>query len=938
MRLLTGQPVKRYVSALKILYCSEFVARSLGYRFASILREFKSRFPEYCLVAGSPASRFISGILLQDHTDLNVAELPNTVDTSKPVVIFTDAIYKGERLRAILQQIKTCVGIICLVDLRSDPQTPVADREIPLIPLLTFPFDPGEVSLDLVPSGSEILEVDAVTHFAEKSIPSAETWIGTSRDREDFVNSNPQLFCYGIHRSGEHIHIVTLSVDAIIKNFRTRIIDWMVEEIDSCMKAMKVTKGTEAVVMFSRQGESVGDIIEEVGLKLKHLHPRMRAFRSTIPNVMKGPYEVFGRPAGILFHALTEIGSAELFLDKEPSKFIAIFVDDACVTGKTLKSFLIRAASSSTPASAVIVMPVVSRFSTIDEILHKKIITELAIPSGDKKHIPFRFCPLFRLQVGYYEALHSTPAYELVSKLLIHKPYLHEKLRTYIDSIAKNLESVALRTYGDILTCQHPFYDRQQSGKDAVSVRTIHIRQLISLQNQNVGVLGELLRLIKEACDKRDYSLLTMLAVEPSLIEVSPLNKECRRDIMRLAVTVLSSDTTSELKSDALSVLSYTGQNLVEAIPTILPDIARDSTLTDQFLVFLLTHKPATNFVADDIASTLEKCKSVISSDSYHYIRDSIRAYDDAVRPTTIKNREDAIRAIKRLTMHLSYHGNALLALNNVKVWLTRREEDRSAVDGVTIRSMMSAALSSLSNFVLVGIDGLAYLSEEFYNNAEATADLKTARTELMYNINRLHGYSLELSDGPIGTHLTQQIDACWNRIRKYSFRNPPELFLSQSDKSGEQDLPVLERWMPKFFALPFEIINNLCSLRALPVTVIPNWKAEKEGSGIVVVEANTRDLREMFDLLLSDMEKHGNHLSDTIGLFCVVTEARMTLVIRFSDYVRENDLKGTGGSQSRVRSIANQHDISVEFDPPRRAGELYNVEMIFPRVLNIAR
>lgn len=88
------------------------------------------------------------------------------------------------------------------------------------------------------------------------------------------------------------------------------------------------------------------EIVGELGSKLPaHVERVGGTFSAVLPFVPTGPREVFSRPTPELYYEAQRLNPTDL-LSEQPSRFLAVYLDDACVTGKSLLNFLIRASKA----------------------------------------------------------------------------------------------------------------------------------------------------------------------------------------------------------------------------------------------------------------------------------------------------------------------------------------------------------------------------------------------------------------------------------------------------------------------------------------------------------------------------------------------------------------------------------------------------------------
>jgi hypothetical protein len=941
VRLPTGRMVKRYVSLFKMLYSDESLAQAIGWRFTNIVRALKREHPSLCIVTESAASYFIARILLQDQggtVDVYIGEPPSRSRPNRPILFFADAIYRGETLGTLIGTLRNCLRVVCCLDLRAEHEAKLRDMRIPIVSLLRVPFGPEELTFT-PPETAEVLEVDRVTHIPVEGPPEESFLLGTNEQRVFFINENPHLFRYGLHISNGRLHVVSLSNNDIVEKYRESLLHWVRDTVTSHLENLPSSDKPIDVIFFSRSETHIKEIVKDLGAALsREVRGVNTTFSSVLPFVPAGLREIFGRPTQELCYGLLRLNPTDFFVEP-PGPFLAVYLDDACVTGKSLLNFLLlvsKARPDQLPIG-ILAIPMLSRLGPAEEQFYTTVCRMIAAGDETTSTIPFSFRPLFRLQVRSFEKLQSTFSHELASKIAT-QAFLDPRLQKYVGRILQRLDydfAIEQRNSADLPALQHPFFSGPVSPYSPISARSIRIRHLIALQEQNVGVLGALLHELLDATQNDDFSLLTIIALELNLLEVPPLLKECRADILDLAMrAIISTTLSSAIKSDAMALVSMAGQELVRQMERILPAIGHDSDLLDQFLVFLITKVPRTNVWLDDVLNIIRTSK--LPEEESLYISGYIKSVFEVAEPLSVKSSSDAIRAIENLIAQTSYHGKGLSSVNAVNDWLSKKEEVRIFTIGTEVQSKLREAIGFVRRTVLLGLAGMIWWAEYENANHAAAVDFTNARFQLIEALNHLESIGEKLKAGPIGSDVVISIESQWDMLRKYSNRIGPEYFLSQSIGPSEVEPTVLERWMPAFFCLPFELLKKLSQAYLPQAKVTNSWDGLGKGLSIVMATTPLTQVIQIFQLLLSDMKSHGNDSGSVIRLHVTRTQGSKTLSIDFEDRVRVDDTPGTGRSQSKVQSLAEPLGLTVKFDPPRSANQLYRVRVSLPDVITI--
>lgn len=941
-----GHLVKRYISILRVLYHSDVLTRNLGWMLVQLFNQATpdTGTDKVCVITESLAGHSIINKLLESRSisiPIYINEPPVNDESPKNVIIFADVVYKTAALESLLEKNKKCSQIICCIDLREERSLPVGDQQVPVTSLIPLYFDPEEIKDIPLPNVRDILEVDRITHIPTDAAPVENFLLGTSAERSDFIAANTDVFRYGLHRSGRRIHIATLPVSRLMGKHRGLIFDWLKDEIEQALDRINTGSPIIDVVFFTRTESEIKDLVEALGRNFRsYKRTKCSVFSVALPLVPIGPREIFGRmkPELDLLEGLKSVGTAHLPFELSPKSFIAVYLDDACVTGKTLLDFIRRTSIARRDQQPLLVLavPMLSRFSPAEEHFYRYIFTELNVPDQPGKRIPFLFRPLFRLQVGSFDMLESTPAYRVISDMSHLRFHLNERLQEYLTKVEGNLRSIASELFASNSTetiCQHPFYGGPQINGETVSSRVLHIRHLIALQEQNVGVLSYLLKEVFEACDEDDFSLLMMFASEPSLLSVSPLRSECRPKISQLAQRALENQELSEgLKSDALAVLLLQGTNIIEHTRKAIPLIAENPVLIDQLLTMLLTKAPRTNAWPDDVLEIIDECKGLLDIELYHFLQICIDTYESSTRPKIVNDLLSAKRAIRTLIARTAYHAKPIDLLGKITSRLSS-EDTSIKTDGLTMRGLLQDELRSFRDELMPGLEGLIWWAGN-KNNQMARVELENSRRELFAAITHLRLHADDIPTDVISEELRKTVEGLHKEVLKHSLNRASHKFLSYSPSAVRGEAPVIERWMPEFFSLPYEVALGIDEEFELGAEFICEW--DDSTSIIVAVPIAARHIKRMFELIMQDMKKHGKEETYKIRFTNNRENGVSLLSVQFEDVKREGDEKGTGMSQEEVFMIAERPDVSAKVILPRQMGKTYKLKVVFSDAMYI--
>lgn len=940
-RLPTGRLVRRFVSVFKLLLSNDMLAQAVGLKLRRLLLSWQAvRAAPTIILAHSEASYFVARMLLRDkhiRADIYVRKLPGEVTPDMPVLVFADAVYKGETLTSLVRSLDRISNIICAVNLRDSHQF---GDEIPgMLSLLSYPFDAQEMNITPVgpePSWSlkHELEVDAVTHIPEEGAQSERIRIGTSLERDIFIDNTPEILRYGVHWANARVHTVSLSVTNLLNNNSSEVLGWLLNLVEEFADHYGVHNGSVDLVIFTRYEARVVRIVQEFcrNLKISDRKRISRVFSVVLPFAPAAPREVFGRISGGLLTGIAEAFSDRMQLTfDQPTDFVALFLDDHCVTGNNLRNFLIRAMTSDSvyAPKAILAVPVVSRLGPGEEFFLSSVCSTLSSPVVTREQVPFHFRSLFRLQVRSADAIQSTSTFGFLGRCLSAVRLMNEEMRLYIMELRDSLLSV----HGGRVV-RHPFHRGKLTNSRLISPRIVRIRHLIALHQQNIGVLGELLREGYKAFGEVDYDLLTLFALEPALLETPALQKAWGHDLAALAASCLKTCEHDGLRSDALTVLALSSNDLASRLTEVIPYISQDRDLIDQMLVLLVVLAPNQGYWIENMFSAVDRLGSNIPGDVRSYLRGFAASVAQIVGPAAVKTMDDAQAAVDRFVGGLAFHGRWLQPLTSINDWLSQREFERDGSEASYVVGKVKNAVSVMRNVVLPAVDGLLLLAKE-RNEISVASGLDDARLDLIHSLNFLAEFADNIGTGPVGRWVAQSIEEFWARIQDKTFKASPDMFLStlrEDEPSG-----IFERMMQRMFSSPADIIRHLVRMQLPGAEIFVEWERFDGNPPIVIAPYSVKMVVESSRLLLQDMERHGDPKSFRIEFSLKDVSGSSALHCKFSNRVRSDDLPRGGKSQARVKALALECGASVKFDNPKPAGERYEALLDFFEVRYIS-
>jgi hypothetical protein len=937
IRLRSGRLVRRYISVLELLNANDLLAQCVGRKLASRLRRLQSQNESVRVITDSEASYFLARHLLNDQkVSIDLEPVSTGVSLEGPTVAFLDAVYRGETMKSFSARQTERVGGICAIDLRkSDSRSSKAPF---FEALLKLPFDPIEVSEEDAGTASRVKELDQITLDPCEPADPNECALGTSMERTDFIMGHPELLRYGVHVSGGRIHVVSHSMEQIIRKHSRELAQWSADEVTVAIERALPKSKKREVVLFTRSDSHVRDMVSRIAEKLEDLGiGNTSVFAASIPAAPYKSREVFGRvdPEQDLLANVQHLGVQGHLALGLPTNYIAVLLDDAAVTGRGLLNFLIRLsrARKDTRPRAIIAVPVFSRLSPAEEALYGGLLKAVG-PEGEAG-VRFEFAPLFRLQVQSYDDAAATPAFKHLAVLESHERKFGSFLSKYLGKVRARLTgTVAKPGRPDSVRtiCAHPFYSGNEASDTlSVSARTVWIRHLIALYEQNIAVLGQLLHELRESCLSEDASLLTLFATEPSLLELRPFQRHCRQDLVELAVrTLKSNEFGNPLKSDAIVVLLGSQLPTADLLADTAAAIEHDDDLLSQFLVMLLANTGAEHLNTADVGRVIGSRIQTKGST----VRAALKTWEELRVPHSAYDLREATHEVIVAVTHTIYHAIGDRNFNALTTrWIQMAPpETRAASPGDEVTEFLSPALQAVREWFLPALAGLEYIARH-QQNGHAIGALGKAHANAIHYLNELHEFSASLGTEPLTLAGTANVENLWLRVKECTQFVPPQTYLARPPVSGEA-VGTLEAWMPAFFCLPEDVAREL-TRSWKEVIVTANWQQPAIGISAVLLPAPLADVREAFELLFADARRHGTG-NIQVEFVRRVTGSDASMEVFVNNTVSSTRNPGNGQSQRLVQDIAARHTWKVDFPSTVKRGEPYRVRLSFPRVYDI--
>jgi hypothetical protein len=944
IRLPTGRLVRRFMSVRAMLQASPILKRALAQLLARTLNDVCDDMSHLVLVTDSPASYYVAQLLLADTRHPPDVRMPHQVglvkdakgshDGSLPkVVLLVDAVYRGETVVRQIHKLRDAglsVHRVIVVARLSAQDSPIAAvSEVDTTALLDVPFDPQFVEDD-PENRLEIIEIDRITHMPLRS-PCEFRQLSDDPERAAFLEQHADVFMGGYHVTGQRVHTLSLPTYNLVKSYQQQLSKWLASAVADLIQSLPGDTASHDVVLLSRHDAAVFKLLDEVAA-LVSLESRERklplgsTFCGTCVSVPGERRQIYTLEEKGL---LTDIWRAdrELLEAKSPENdFIAVYLDDAAVSGNSLRDFLGKGCRLSVPMpSALLAIATVNRLSPGENrffSLCQQLRSDQGTANG--KSVEFRFASLFRLQVGSTEMGADTAVHRLIRKMRSEEEALPRPLRAYYDAIQQKAERIlTLRgsKTGRPAVIQHPFYPGEDANPQMpITCRSARIRHLLALAQQNEPVLSELLSEIQAAVESEDKSLLAILALDPRLLDQAPLVGECWSDIKRLchsAITDASVDACC--KSDALAILATHPDQLLHGLDAILVPSLTDQTLAAQLFTYLFTLVRRDEEWLEAVCMCLDRCRQRLGEDAFGW---ASRLIHTAQRLRDITHCDDMATAVMRL-----YAFVARVRRHDPKVYEIWRDcfkgfvSNPTSISGDKVDALFAAVAPCLAHVhtcLIPALDALRYVAGVANNNESAVL-----LEEAMWTAESASSKIQQILDGVRGGNAEAfgSLAEEWARLCDVTMRTQtPEEFLVQED--AIPDAPVLARVMPQFVSMPLGILKEC--LRTFPectsIPAEPPW---------VVSLASRESVRGIFRLLLDNVAQHGERESIEVACQQDGKGPQQECSITITNTVKQERRPGAGRGILEAKAIAAIEGFFVGAD---EEGGTFRAQIRFPR------
>jgi hypothetical protein len=929
IRLRSGKLVRRYVNVSELLQSNDMLARAVGRKLAITLNLLSSQHSILRIVTDSEGSYFLLRHLLSDQMVPPLLRFDQSDRDGATCIGFVDALHRGATVARLSSQEKNLLCSICAVDLRVFEQRETLPR---VTTLLNLPFDPIEVREVDAHGAKTILEIDQITLEPCTPVDLNRFELGTDQAVTDFIRSHAEYFRYGVHRRGGRVQIVSPAVGALVGTEQDFLVDSITQRILTVAKRYwgKEWKATD-VVIFCRADAQVRLLVPALASRLSELFAGV-VYSSTLATAPSNSRQVFARvdPAQNFLADLQIAGKQPQLALNQPSSYVALFLDDAAVTGKGLLNFVIRAseARNEQRPDVVLAIPVVTRLSPSEEYLYAHILQSLG-QEIHLKDIRFSFLPLLRLCIKSHMDVESTSIYRYVRGIESQALVANPRLRTYLTDVLARIENFGRESEQhahERPVCSHPFYPKTVE-RFTASIRTIWIRALIALYEQNVAVLGALLHEIREACRAGDTTLFAMFSLEPDLCSLRPIKRCCANDIRDFALIVLEDPSSSPaIKSDALIALFFEDMPEDRFLIRSVVAVWRDPDLLCQFLLLMIINGLRRS---DAISRVAKEMHSLIGDrETQSFVVASLRTFAEYRAQGPFQSLDAAIDAFVNAMSHTIFHSPGDHVLNGPTRWIQSPPQSRADQPVSDLHETFIPAIECVRDFIVPALQGLEKISVE-HGHGTLAQQCRHGWTGVIYLINELEAYLSSLESATLEPEHVERLEILWTEIKKHTQFGPPQTYLGKR-LLKEESSGILEQVAPTFYCLPLNVANNVAR-RWDGVRITADWQ-EIAGHSVeaVLVQSALADIAELVDLLLDDAMKHGT--GEAIMRFYAMSQQDRQLRMVIENRVSSVPSRGNGKSQQRVRELAEKNGWYVQFPETANPGDNYEVAVLLGR------
>jgi hypothetical protein len=941
----TGRSVQQYVNVNALCATYPLVetalagllhdaVESLGHRSVSIVAA--GRTSAYAL-----ACRLVDRILRHvddfDHTWHATVVHPDDIPTileSTPLMVFSDLVYSGSHVRNTIKSLPAGTDPIRVVVCIDAAPIGMSKHDQPWSALCRWPF-PSPPNAQATATAKR-LHVNLLTNeLFEKQKGGNEQGYTSLLWSDDGSESaavgehlDSRLFNYGVHSIDGRVHVVSAQVQRVLADANLN------KRLRQCIvKSVQAVPGDRDVVMFCR---SDATLWRELPRLAREVSADLKAKDSSWAGaVFAAP--VFGTRVGtrqmVRHHLATTVARAVAVTDeRQPSLlevdskgpgsgFVAIFLDNAATSGRTLREFAVALADLATPpmASALLLLPIVNRLSPSEE----QLLTRIPEISRGQAGQPMQlmFASVIQLRIKYYESIESTELFTAMRRLT---DAVSDTADAQIDEWTAIVDA-ARKGWSRRINPLQDLCDLEDVRREVPSA-VVYVRHLLSLSQQGLDVMDECLSTIRRLIAAREYSLCTMLSLEPGLLKEPIISRVLGRDLWELALEALTRANDPQLRRAALLVLGLRPGGLAEHAARVGWDCAQTAELAPLWFALLLAESDsrersrtidlavgALQQVTDGPSRTpqLRKAIDLLRAERGQHQISEPRSKTEARKIVIDLIREARIR-------HGDEGFGAWWRLRTLAIAV--RENPAIVLDGAT-SDLWQEAESCLQTRILPGLTAASYLAE--HHGSRERRGVRAQSRELAKAFYQARDAASVMRDD---ISVVPQFADAWDTVRAHSFDASADWLYGRNGQAllGRQPrggFSTLDFWLPEVTMEPValfahallaeagparetsltiggtdgEVVTYSGTLQAVIVELYRRWEV---GTTIAFAWNISKDLRRAYKILAENIHTHSD---ERAPVRCRVEYQSDRAVFTVSDVRRQRSVprhgnrRGTG-------------------------------------------
>lgn len=903
------------------------------------------------------------------------SDLEQVLEESDRIFIFADIVYTGSSIERRLSELRRIterdINVIACLDLHNSENAELQYADQRIFSVATWPFPPPEPTTGLG-KDAKIYIVDPLTNelLDEEIVEESKAYCSiiwrnafnrqmsvlVPEKQEPFLRS--ERFEYGFQVFGERLHVVRYPVSKVLgdSDCLNTVVEWICRGV--FLEGQVASE--DDVVIFVRDESSLWTLIVEIREAViawqQSNRPAWtgRLFVAPVLTTRHGDRQFlrYDLTASLDQAVLIKTDPADLprqpllfsSQDKISNGFHAAFIDNGSITGRAIRDFALALARAQNPyPSAVHLLPIVDKLSPSEERLLIQVPFLRRDSRNSQADLRFYFHAFVQLRIRSYKDFESTTLFRLLSALLERAKDIPDiDLYEWCDHIDAKLRR--LREKNSRGTERYPLCV-ENAGASSTSVEVIYLRHLISVYQQGLPVLEELIKTLRKVLSARDYSLLTTFALEPDLLVGDVLLASFVNDIAGLAFECLGSESEIGLRSNALWILFLQRTSFIEMARALVPLCIRDSGLWLQFMALALA-----GLEGEDRQRSIEGILEVLryeipkTEDSKHAI-DLLRAESYQIEWGPPKTRAEARETIYRfLRESRARHGDrgfpTWWRIHNICVAI---ESDSSYVPTPAEHSehVWDQAAEYLSSFLVPTLQSLPFLVSQktkLYRTLlpASVRDVRVAFEEA-------RRISQELTEGKVAS---AELASAWDEVCWNSLQSSADLLLGKEADCimGEATLGsvgFLDHLIPQVVLEPLALLYHTLSKQlgddreCITVMSLKDGTTENcqgsidkhlswlftrwgKGSELPLFWADPEGLRQCYKIMAENILVHG---AKGIPVESGIALGNDELILRLKNRKHRDSRVGGGHGLPQIRTISESFGGRFEFTNDPKAG-----------------